>query len=64
MAQLREWTVTELGELITGVQLLRTPTELASALNRDPREIEEKIGELGLARSTSAQRETAKRGEP
>ncbi len=64
MAHLREWTVTELGELITGVQLLRTPTELASALNRDPREIEEKIGELGLARSTSAQRETAKRGEP
>jgi hypothetical protein len=52
----REWTIDEVGELIAGVQLLRTPTELASALNRDPREVEEKIGELGLARSTAAQR--------
>ncbi len=53
MPQPREWTVDEIGELISGVQLLRPRTEMASALNRDPAEIEEKIAELGLATSSS-----------
>ncbi len=54
MPQLRDWTVAEVGELIAGVQLLRTPTELAAALNREPREVEEKIADLGLAQHEAA----------
>ncbi len=54
MPQLRDWTVAEVGELIAGVQLLRTPTELAAALNRQPQEVEEKIADLGLAQREPA----------
>ncbi len=62
MPQKREWTVHEIGELISGVQLLRSRTEMASAFSRDPTEIEEKIAELGLATSTSPQEASAKGG--
>jgi hypothetical protein len=51
MPQMTEWTLAEVGELIAGVQLLRTPAELSSALGRTLEEIEEKIMELGLAKS-------------
>jgi hypothetical protein len=51
MPQMKEWTLAEVGELIAGVQLLRTPVELSSALGRTLEEIEEKIMELGLAKT-------------
>ncbi len=52
MPQLRDWTVAEVGELVAGVQLLRTP--IAGALNRQPQEVEEKIADLGLAQREPA----------
>jgi hypothetical protein len=56
MTQPREWTVDEVGELVTGVQLLRTPAELSSALHRDVAEIEAKMAALGLATDGSLRR--------
>jgi hypothetical protein len=55
MPQMTEWTLAEVGELIAGVQLLRTPAELSSALGRNPEGIEDKIVELGLAKMLRAE---------
>ncbi len=54
MPSSKEWTVQEVGELIAGVELLRSPGELSSALGRDEQEIKSKIAELGLTRKVQS----------
>jgi hypothetical protein len=48
MSSSREWTVEEVGVLVSNIDLLTTPAELSSALGRDEQEIMNKIAELGL----------------
>jgi hypothetical protein len=55
----KEWTIEEIGNLVAGVQLLRPPAELASALDRDEQEVLDKSEELGL--STSAWKRSKRR---
>ena len=44
-----DWTIEETGELVKAVDLLRTPGEIASALQREEEDVRAKIAELGLS---------------
>ena len=48
MPPTKDWSIEELGELVLGLQLLRSPADMASSLGRDERDVENKILELGL----------------
>ena len=48
MAPTKDWSIEELGELVLGLQLFRSPADMASSLGRNERDVESKIAELGL----------------
>ena len=44
----KEWSIEDVGELVAGLKLLKSPAEMASALGRDEQDVLDRMAQLGL----------------